>query len=128
MDIERLQERIADFTKALHQLDKAVQQPGNEFIRDCVIQRFEFAYELAGKMLKIRLEMEDIFAKTPKETLQEALQAGFIVDGNAWSELQKNRNLTVHAYNEQLAEQIYRYIAQQAVVLFHQLLEKAAQW
>lgn len=105
MDNERLLERITDYLKAYSQLEKATKQPLNEFIRDSVIQRFEFTYELAWKMLKLKLEQEGIIARTPKDTLQEALQAGFIDNNNAWSEMQKNRNLTTH--DETLANQVY---------------------
>lgn len=128
MDVERLQERITDFLKAVSQLEKAVGKPKDEFLRDSVIRRFEFTHELAWKMLKLRLEAEDIFVKTPRETLQAALQAGLIEDGNAWSDLQKMRNLTSHTYNEQLADDVYAYIAGQAVTLFRQLAEKAKTW
>jgi len=128
MDVERLHERIADYLKALDQLAKATQQPKDEFLRDSVIQRFEFTHEIAWKMLKLRLEAEDIFAKTPRETLQAALQAGLIDDGNAWSDLQKMRNLTSHTYNEQLADDVYDYVVGQAVTLFRQLAEKAKSW
>ena len=99
MDSERLNERISDYHKALLQLEKAVLHPKDEFIRDSVIQRFEFTHELAWKMLRLRLESEGILVKTPRETMQEALQAGFIVDGNLWSDMQKmriqDRDLTV---------------------------------
>lgn len=128
MDIERLQERIADYLKAVGQLEKAVGQPKDEFLRDSVIRRFEFTHELAWKMLKLRLGAEDIFTKTPRETLQTALQTGLIEDGNAWSDLQKMRNLTSHTYNEQLADDVYAYIAGQALTLFQQLAEKANTW
>jgi nucleotidyltransferase substrate binding protein (TIGR01987 family) len=128
MDVERLHERIADYLKALDQLAKAAQQPKDEFLRDSVILRFEFTHEIAWKMLKLRLEAEDIFAKTPRETLQDALQAGLIDDGNAWSDLQKMRNLTSHTYNEQLADDVYAYVVGQAVTLFRQLAEKAKSW
>lgn len=107
MDDQRLQERIADYMKALNQLEKSTKQPKNEFMRDSVIQRFEFTYELAWKMLKLILESEGIIARTPKETFQEALQADFISNGNEWSHLQKQRNLTTHTYDEVLAEQVY---------------------
>jgi nucleotidyltransferase substrate binding protein (TIGR01987 family) len=83
MDYERLQARITDYLNALHQLEKAARQPEDEFIRDSVIQRFKFTYELAWKMLKLRLETEAIIAATARQVLQEALQAGFIHDGNA---------------------------------------------
>lgn len=128
MDNERLQERIEDYLKAVGQLEKAAQQPKDEFLRDSVIQRFEFTHELAWKMLKLRLEQENIFARTPRETLQEALQAGFIEDGNAWSDLQKMRNLTSHTYNEPLADDVYDFVSNRGIQLFRQLADKASSW
>ena len=128
MDTERMAERIDDYLKALGQLEKASQQPKDEYLRDSVIQRFEFTHELAWKMLKLRLEEEDIFVKTPRETMQTALQAGLIEDGNAWSDLQKMRNLTSHTYNEDLADDVYTYIIEQGVQLFKQLAQKAMLW
>lgn len=128
MDTERLEERISDYLKALTQLEKAVGQPKDEYIRDSVIQRFEFTHELAWKMLKLRLEQEDVFAKTPRETLQASLEAEFIVDGNAWTDLQKMRNLTSHTYNEELAEEVYSFVIEQGVGLFQQLAQKAVLW
>ena len=121
MDRQRLHERCADYEKALNQLAKALKQPRDEYLRDSVIQRFEITYELAWKMLKLCLEAEGISVRTPRETLQEALQAGFITDGNAWSDLQKMRNLTSHTYDESLAEQVYDFVAQQGLALFQQL-------
>lgn len=128
MDNERLKERIADYTKALNQLRKAVEQPENEFLRDSVIQRFEFTYELAWKMLKLILEKEGILARTPRETFQEALQAGFIKDGNQWSELQKQRNLTTHTYDDALAKKMYFYICHEALLLFESLAIQIKSW
>lgn len=81
MATNRLQERIADFAKALDRLEAALARPRDEFIRDSVIQRFEFTFELVWKMLKLRLEAEGIEARTPREVLQESLQAGLIADG-----------------------------------------------
>lgn len=128
MDATRLQERIEEFLKALSQLEKAAARPEDEFIRDSVIQRFEFTYELAWKMLKLQLEAEGIDARTPRQTLQEALQAGFIEDGNAWSELQKNRNLTSHTYDASLAQNVYNYIVQRGLGVFEGLAVQAANW
>lgn len=128
MDTERLSERIDDYLKAFRQLEKAANQPKDEYLRDSVIQRFEFTHELAWKMLKLRLELENIFAQTPREVLQEALQACFIDDGNAWSDLQKKRNLTSHTYNESLADDVYSFVVEQGVSLFKQLAEKAETW
>jgi nucleotidyltransferase substrate binding protein (TIGR01987 family) len=128
MDHNRLQERISEYLRATLQLEKALAQPFDEFIRDSVIQRFEIAYELAWKMLKLRLEAEAVSANSPKQVLQEALQVGFIQDGNAWTELQNNRNLTSHTYDEKLAGVVYNFIKEKGLTLFQQLATQAATW
>jgi len=128
MNLARLQERIVEFLRAVHQLEKAVQQPKDEFIRDAVIQRFEFTHELSWKMLKLRLEVEDIFAQTPRETWQKSLQAGLIKDGNNWTDMQRMRNLTSHTYSEQLAEEVYNYVVQSGLKNFQELAEMAQTW
>ncbi|GGD57785.1 HI0074 family nucleotidyltransferase substrate-binding subunit [Lacimicrobium alkaliphilum] len=126
--MHRLKERTEEFLKATSQLERAVQQPKDEFIRDSVIQRFEFSYELSWKMLKLKLEEEGLEARTPRQVFQESLVAGFIQDGNLWSELQKQRNLTTHTYDESLAESVYQFIAEQGLALFQQLACVAKQW
>jgi nucleotidyltransferase substrate binding protein (TIGR01987 family) len=128
METDRLSERIAEFARANAQLAKACSRPKDEFIRDAVIQRFEFTYELAWKMLKLKLAQEGVAANTPRETLQEALRAGFIADGNTWSELQRMRNLTSHTYDETLAEQVDAFIRTKARALFDALEAISASW
>ena len=39
---ERFQQRKADFQKAVTRMEEACAQPENSFLRDSVIQRFEF--------------------------------------------------------------------------------------
>lgn len=128
MDTERLAERITGYLKALAQLQQAASKPKDEYVRDSVIRRFEYTHESAWKMLKLRLEQEDIFAKTPRETMQASLEAGFIEDGNAWTDLQKMRNLTSHTYNEELAEEVYAFVVGEGVYLFQQLAQEALLW
>lgn len=128
MDALRLQERITDYLRALAQLEKAAAQPKNEFLRDSVIQRFEFTHELAWKMLKLKLEEEGLITKTPRETIQEALQAGLIEDGNLWSDMQKMRNLTSHTYHEELANEVYAFVVNQGLPVFRDLAEKGTSW
>ncbi|NBC48475.1 MAG: DUF86 domain-containing protein [Gammaproteobacteria bacterium] len=119
---------MADFLKGVHQLERAVAQPFDEFTRDATIQRFEFCYELAWKMLKLKLEQEGISARTPRQALQEALQAALIDNGNAWSEIQRYRNLTSHTYNERLADEVYAFIGEQALLRFQALAREANAW
>lgn len=128
MNAPRLYERISEYVQAVSRLEDALRQPKNEFIRDAVIQRFEFCFELAWKMLRLKLQEEGLTANTPRETLQQALAAGILADGNGWSAMQKMRNLTSHTYDESLAEQVYLYVAQPGVMLLRQLAEKTTTW
>lgn len=128
METERLEERANDYLKALAQLEKAAQQPKDEFVRDAVIRRFVFTHELAWKILRLRLEREGVVVKTPRETIQEALQAGLIEDGNLWTDMQKMRNLTSHTYRENLAEDVYGFVVGQGLELFRKLAETSKTW
>lgn len=128
MDWTRLSQRRKDFDSALAQLQKAADQPLDEFIRDSVIQRFEFTYELAWKMLKLWLESKDIDVRNAKDTLREALQQGQIEDGNRWSELHRMRNLTSHTHDQQLAMQVYDFIVSEGLELLRQLQITSQTW
>lgn len=128
MNGERFQQRIEGFQKAVERLEEACMQKKNEFIRDSVIQRFEFCYELAWKMLKLKLLQEDIDTRSPKATLQAALEVGLIEDGNGWTELHRMRNLTTHTYDESLAEEVYAFVCQSGLSLLKQLVDRAETW
>lgn len=128
METTRLNERKKEYQRALQQLRKALVQSKNEFIRDSVIQRFKFTYEIAWKMLKLKLALEGLDAMAPRAVFQEALQAGFIFDGNLWTNLQKMRNLSSHTYDEALAEQVYDFVSNNAIKLFDDLLLVAQKW
>ena len=124
----RLQQRAEIFRRAFERLRDACAQPEDEFVRDAVIQRFEFCYELAWKLLKERLSREDIEARSPKATLEEALKAGLVGDGETWTELHRMRNLTSHTYDEKLARKVYDFVCRQGLKLFGQLAEDADTW
>lgn len=128
MNTERYKERQQELITAVQRLEEACAQPFSSFIRDSVIQRFEFCWELAWKTLRLKLEAEGIMVNTPRETWQQALQVGLITDGNAWSEAQKKRNLTSHTYDEKLADEVYSYVLKQGLPLFQQLANTVASW
>lgn len=128
MDIERFNERRQELITAIQRLEEACVQPFSSFIRDSVIQRFEFCWELAWKTLRLKLEAEGVLVSTPRETWQQALQAGLIEGGNAWSEAQRKRNLTSHTYDEKLADEVYSYVLQEGLPLFRKLAAEAGKW
>jgi len=84
----------------------------DDMLRDSVIQRFEYTYELCWKMLKRRLEMdvpspELIDAMSFREMIREGAERGMIGDPLAWFEYRQKRNLTTHTYDEAVANDVY---------------------
>jgi len=128
MNPERLRQKVQTFQKAVERLEDACRQPENEFIRDSVIQRFEFCHELAWKMLKARLELEGMEANTPRQVIEQSVTARFIQDGNRWTELQRMRNLTSHTYDEALAGKVYGFVCREGLELFRALREESSRW
>ncbi len=68
-----------------------------------LIQFFEISFELAWKVLKDYLEEEGVTVMSPRDTIKQAFQAGLLDDGHVWIEALKDRNLTVHTYEEKIA-------------------------
>jgi nucleotidyltransferase substrate binding protein (TIGR01987 family) len=128
MDNQRFIERRIELTKAAERLQDACNQPYSEFIRDAVIQRFEFCWELAWKTLKLQLAYLGIEANNPRDCFQLSLQHNLFIDGNAWSEAQRMRNLSSHTYDEALANQVYQFIQHTGLSLFLKLAEDAKTW
>ncbi len=121
LNYQRFIERKTEFKSALNRLSDALSQPENEFTRDATIQRFEFTYELAWNALKNYLLIKDIDVRNAKDTLKAALEQGLIKDGDAWSNLHRNRNLVADIYDEALANRVYRYIKTEGSSLFSHL-------
>ncbi len=75
-----------------------------------LIQFFEMTFELAWKVLKDYLEEEGFRIASPREAVKQAFQAGLVGDGHVWMEALKDRNLTVHTYEEKVAIAIEKRI------------------
>ncbi len=95
-------------------------------MRDAAIQRFEFSFDLAWKVLKTVLEeRKGIICNSPNECIREAYQQKFIDYDKKWMSVLKNRNLTAHTYNQNLIEEIFAELPI-ALELFSTLLKKIA--
>src|SRR5579872_546911 len=100
---------LTPFKKALASLDNALAQPKNEFTRDAVIQRFEYTFELAWKMLKRHIEQEVGSEQfSIKNLFRDAGRLGLINNVDQWFSYHKARNLTSHTYNERTAEETFQ--------------------
>lgn len=114
--------KLKDATTALGQAVDAPVDP-NFIIRDGIIQRFEFTFELFWKYLKCLLEAKGVEARYPKDVLSEAYMGKLISDEKIWLEMLRDRNLTSHTYNQDLSEEIYTHIKTKYYPLIAQSLK-----
>lgn len=70
------------------------------------IQAFEYCFELSWKIMRKLLEERGKIANSPRETFRMAALEGFIDDPEIWFDFIKKRNLTVHTYNQNYAEEV----------------------
>ena len=118
---DRFQQRLADFDRSNAKLQAVFAEAESELVRDATIQRFEIAYELAWKTMKLWLAGKDIDVRNAKDTLRAALEQGIIDDGNAWARLHEMRNLTSHVYDEGVAQRVFFFMKTEG----HQLIAEA---
>lgn len=93
--------------KALSSLRDILDQPRNKYIVAGVIQNFEFTFELAWKAMQRYLKLRGVETGSPNQVLRAAAKEGLILDLELWLNFLKSRNLTVHTYNEDVAEEVY---------------------
>ena len=113
MSKERFIERQAEVLNAAARLQEAVAQPETAILRDAVIQRFEFSFELVWKGLKLYLERQGHECGGQRPTLKKAFAEGLIAtpeEADVWLQMLDDRNLTSHAYDEALATSIYQHV------------------
>ena len=123
--MERLTERLAVASRALERLQQITELPQiGEIERDAVIQRFEFTFEAVWKAAQFHLlTVEGLDVASPKAAMRACREVGLLDEQEAMQALRMadDRNLTVHTYNEQLAEQILERIMGYQVLLDHWL-------
>lgn len=121
--------RSQALARATEHLAVALARPLDDYVyRAGVIQLFEIAFELAWKTLKDKLEDEGWSPRSPRNTLQLALQSGLIADGRTWLEALEKRNLLAHTYDEAQAERAVTLIRERYFPLLSQLAQNAATW
>lgn len=82
-------------------------------LRDAVIQRFEFTFEVAWKTLKRYLEeygLEGIDRLTNRQLFRLGYEQGLLRDAQAWLLYLQRRNLTSHVYSESTALQVFAIV------------------
>ncbi len=107
---------LTSFEKAINSLKEAIAEynkdKSNSFVRDSVIQRFEYTYELSIKMLKRYLEIissskSEVDMMSFNDIIRKANIKGML-SGNLedWRNYRDMRNITSHTYDEEKASQV----------------------
>ena len=85
--------------------------PEDKEVRDSVVQRFEYTYELCHKMLRRQLQEvaanpSEIASLDYKALIREAAKFRLITHPENWFEYRQKINLASHAYSEGTAEDV----------------------
>ena len=130
---------IAPFERAIERLEEGLARyqadTGDTQIRDGLVQRFEFTYELGHKVLKRYLE----YASANPEQFDEMTFQDLIRIGNEqglllgewpdWRDFRQMRGKTSHTYNEDTALEVVAVIPkfiEEAVYLRNKLRDRLA--
>ncbi len=105
----RWKQRFSNFDRAFVLLREALERGPSALSaleKEGVIQRFEYTFELAWKLLKDYLDAEGavITPITPRQVIKEAFAAKLVPDGQAWIDMLDHRNLLAHTYDASVFE------------------------
>jgi len=119
--VARTRERLAVARRALGTL-QALPLEGSvsDIIRDAAIQRFEYTFEATWKAAQAYLsELEGLAVASPRAAIRGAFQVGVLneTDTRRALGMVDDRNLSVHTYNEALAEAIFSRLGGHAQVM-----------
>ncbi len=121
----RWEQRFSNYNKALYKLtqaidfvkkdfeeseydDEQIENVANEIIKEGLIQRFEYTYELAWNVMRDYASFQgNTNVGGSRDAIKEAFQLKLIKDGKVWMDMIGSRNETAHTYNEKIANEIY---------------------
>ena len=119
---ERFEEQREQFERALTRLHEVLRETETDIVRDALIQRFEFTFEMAWRSLHRYLSAKgERVAQQAWAVLPLAFQSQLIDDAEAWDQLRECRNLTSHTYKEDLAIQVAALVRTVGIAAFDRL-------
>lgn len=113
LDLRSLFKATAALEDALRIYDAsplAEDAPEKIVLRDGTIQRFEFTFELAWKMLKRYLEhygLERVDTLNNRDLFRMGFEHGLLGDPVRWFYYMRMRNQTSHVYNDAKAHEVF---------------------
>lgn len=102
LDLTPLLNAVASLERAL---DRHHREPADEEVRDSVIQRFEFTYDLSHKMLRrvlaeISSNVEELSQMSFPTLIRTGWEHGLVPSSwPVWDRFRQLRNITSHTYD-----------------------------
>ena len=130
---------VTSFENALNSLKEVIEvyntDKKNLITRDSMIQRYEYTYSLALKMIKRFFSqgafVENIEGMTFNEMVRQANKMDLLKSNlETWTIFREKRNLTSHTYDEKIAEDVAKIIplfCEEAQFLLNKLKERLSQ-
>ena len=110
----RWKQRFQNYEKAFGRLSRAIEvvraTPDDDLLQSGLVRTYEYTFELAWKTLKDYLEVEGFLLRSPRETIRQGFQSGYITNAEDWLQALADRNLTVHIYDDEVIARVLRDI------------------
>ena len=112
----RWKQRFSNFNRAFLLLREAMDSDRStlsQLEKEGIIQRFEYTFELAWKVLKDKMEYDGIVLDqiSPKAVVRQAFAAKYINDPDTWLKMIGDRNLMSHTHDFVKFEAVIQSIA-----------------
>lgn len=104
---EELEKAIASLKEAVSLMKRSnLQEPEvQKALRDACIQRFEYSIELSWKT---SMKILGSTTAAAKPAVREMARSNLILNAELWLEFIDSRNETSHAYDEDIAEKVFK--------------------
>lgn len=120
-DSEEIERIIKKVEQSLGTLTEALGEPLTDIVRDAIIQRFEYVFELSWKTIQTAAQYMGTPINSPRESVKTAFKFSWVKNADLWLEAMEARNKTSHTYNIKLANEVYE-VAKRFPPLVQELL------
>lgn len=132
--MKKLQDKLEKLNLAYNSLKEMIEfgntanislEKFDEALRDSIIKKFEYTFELSWKTIKAYLEEEGYEEmSSPRKVLKQAFESNIISDEEVWSNMLEARNSTAHTYDEEKAIYYEDVIKNKYVKRLDELIKK----
>ena len=116
--------QLEKFDQALTTLKETAQESESRTVRDSLLLRFVYTFEMAWQAMRavLRDRGDDETPRVAFEAIAMGFKTRLIVDADLWKRLREGRNGVSHAYDEQMAIGLSAMVRADAIPEFDRLL------